>query len=80
MASRTPLMPALLTVLLATAVALPAVAQAPSGGTPAVANGGRLQQIQAQKRVRVCIWPDYYGISQRSPRAARLLVIDPEIG
>lgn len=36
----------------------------------------RLQRIQASKTLRVCIWPDYYGISFRNPKTQLLSGID----
>lgn len=36
----------------------------------------RLKQIQASKTLRVCIWPDYYGISFRNPKTQQLAGID----
>lgn len=36
----------------------------------------RLQQIEASKTLRVCIWPDYYGISFRNPKTQQLAGID----
>lgn len=36
----------------------------------------RLKQIEATKTLRVCIWPDYYGISYRNPRTQQLSGID----
>ena len=36
----------------------------------------RLQQIQASGQLRVCIWPDYYGISFRNPKTQQLAGID----
>ncbi len=36
----------------------------------------RLQRIQAHQALRVCIWPDYYGISFRNPKTQLLSGID----
>jgi cyclohexadienyl dehydratase len=36
----------------------------------------RLKQIEASKTLRVCIWPDYYGISFRNPKTQQLVGID----
>jgi ABC-type amino acid transport substrate-binding protein len=36
----------------------------------------RLARIQTAKVLRVCIWPDYYGISFRNPRTMQLAGID----
>ena len=39
----------------------------------------RLARIQASGQVRVCIWPDYYGISLRDPRTQQLAGIDIDL-
>lgn len=49
------------------------------GGGGAAAGGNRLQQIIASKKLRVCIWPDYYGISLRSPRTQQLAGVDADL-
>ncbi len=49
------------------------------GGGGAAAGGNRLQQIMASKKLRVCIWPDYYGISLRSPRTQQLAGVDADL-
>jgi cyclohexadienyl dehydratase len=36
----------------------------------------RLQAIEAARQLRVCIWPDYYGISFRNPKTQQLSGID----
>ncbi len=36
----------------------------------------RLGRIDATKQLRVCIWPDYYGISFRNPKTQQLAGID----
>lgn len=40
------------------------------------ATSERLERIAAHKLVRVCIWPDYYGITYRNPRTQQLSGID----
>lgn len=40
------------------------------------ASSGRLEQIQAAKVLRVCIWPDYYSITYRNPKTQQLAGID----
>ncbi len=40
---------------------------------------GRMERIQANKLVRVCIWPDYYGITYRNPRTQQLSGIDIDL-
>jgi ABC-type amino acid transport substrate-binding protein len=44
----------------------------PSQSTPP----DRLARIEAAKTLRVCIWPDYYGISFRNPKNQQLAGID----
>jgi len=39
----------------------------------------RLDRIQAARQLRVCIWPDYYGISYRDPRTLELSGIDIDL-
>jgi ABC-type amino acid transport substrate-binding protein len=43
---------------------------------PAFAQSGRLGRVMAAHEVRVCIWPDYYGISFRNPKTQQLKGID----
>jgi ABC-type amino acid transport substrate-binding protein len=38
-----------------------------------------LARIQAAKSVRVCIWPDYYGITYRNPKTQVLSGIDIDL-
>jgi ABC-type amino acid transport substrate-binding protein len=38
-----------------------------------------LAQIQSAKAVRVCIWPDYYGITYRNPKTQVLSGIDIDL-
>ena len=45
---------------------------------PAAA-GPVLERIKASGTLRVCIWPDYYGITWRSPRTGQLAGIDIEL-
>jgi hypothetical protein len=47
---------------LAMCLALPAQAAGPQSPL------GHLERVMADKEVRVCIWPDYYGISYRNPK------------
>lgn len=37
---------------------------------------GHLEKILAVKELKVCIWPDYYGISYRNPKTMQLSGID----
>ncbi|MBP7580171.1 MAG: amino acid ABC transporter substrate-binding protein, partial [Vogesella sp.] len=43
---------------------------------PAAAHAGRLDDVLAAREVRVCIWPDYYGISYRNPKTRQLSGVD----
>jgi len=45
----------------------------------AQADTGHLERIASSKELRVCIWPDYYGISYRNPRTQQLEGIDIEL-
>jgi len=42
----------------------------------ATARSGHLERIKASATLRVCIWPDYYGISFRNPKNGELSGID----
>ena len=42
----------------------------------AAAEGSRLDRVLADLLVRVCIWPDYYGITFRNPKTQELSGID----
>ena len=41
--------------------------------------GPVLDRIKASGTLRVCIWPDYYGITYRDPRTQRLTGLDIEL-
>jgi ABC-type amino acid transport substrate-binding protein len=58
---------ALVVVLLAGLAALPALA------------GPVLDRIQSGTTLRVCIWPDYYGVTFRNPRSQQLVGIDIDL-
>ncbi|RZL38411.1 MAG: amino acid ABC transporter substrate-binding protein [Rubrivivax sp.] len=50
--------------------------------TPATAQDApspTLARIQARASVRVCIWPDYYGITYRNPRNQQLTGLDIDL-
>jgi ABC-type amino acid transport substrate-binding protein len=47
-------------------------------GTGAAA-GPVLDRVKASGTVRVCIWPDYYGVTWRSPRTGQLSGIDIDL-
>ncbi|MEW5787497.1 MAG: ABC transporter substrate-binding protein [Pseudomonadota bacterium] len=40
---------------------------------------GRLDKVLAAGQVRVCVWPDYYGISFRNPKTQQLSGIDVDM-
>lgn len=40
---------------------------------------GRLDRVSAAGELRVCIWPDYYGITFRNPRTLELSGIDIDL-
>jgi len=42
----------------------------------AVQGKDRLARIEASRTLRVCIWPDYYGISYRNPKSLQLSGVD----
>ena len=44
-----------------------------------VTAGPVMERVKASAVVRVCIWPDYYGISLRSPRNQKLVGIDIDL-
>jgi cyclohexadienyl dehydratase len=46
---------------------------------PASAQTGHLERIGASKELRVCIWPDYFGISYRNPKTQQLEGIDIDL-
>jgi ABC-type amino acid transport substrate-binding protein len=47
---------------------------------PAPASAGPvMDRVKAAGLVRVCIWPDYYGISFRNPRNQQLMGLDIEM-
>ena len=41
--------------------------------------GAVLDRVKASGTVRVCIWPDYYGITYRSPRNQQLVGLDIDL-
>lgn len=47
-----------------------------SAAHAAPGNPSRLERIIAEKRLRVCVWPDYYGITFRNPKTQQLAGID----
>nr|WP_235533640.1 MULTISPECIES: ABC transporter substrate-binding protein [unclassified Roseateles] len=47
--------------------------------TAAAAPSSVSQRIRDSGQLRVCIWPDYYGVSLRDPRTGRLSGIDIDL-
>lgn len=47
-----------------------------AGASQALAEDSALDRIGAAKTLRVCIWPDYFGISYRDPKTQQLSGID----
>ena len=45
----------------------------------AVATASRLERVLEAKTLRVCIWPDYYGITYRNPKTQQLSGIDIDL-
>jgi ABC-type amino acid transport substrate-binding protein len=43
------------------------------------AEGDRLEKITKEKRLKVCIWSEYYGISYLDPRTQKLVGIDSDL-
>jgi cyclohexadienyl dehydratase len=46
---------------------------------PHAAAGPALERIKAAGTLRVCVWPDYYGVSFRNPRTQQLTGIDIDL-
>ena len=61
----------LLATLIISSLVLPAGAAEPAAS--------RLERITAEQKLRVCIWPDYYGITYRNPKTQQLSGIDIEM-
>lgn len=59
---------------LVAALALLAAMAAGAAPPPSVA-----QRVQSSGELRVCIWPEYYGISLRNPRTGQLSGIDIDL-
>ncbi|WP_153111117.1 ABC transporter substrate-binding protein [Propionivibrio limicola] len=68
----------LLALVSSAAILLPAVARGaePKSSPAGAASATRLERIAASQRLRVCIWPDYYGITYRNPKTLMLSGID----
>jgi cyclohexadienyl dehydratase len=63
--------------LLAVALAVTSAAAVAQSGGPA--GGARLERITAAGELRVCIWPEYYGVTFRNPRSGVLTGVDAEL-
>lgn len=53
-----------------------------AGGVPTEVGAepvSRIDRIVASQHLRVCVWPDYYGISLRDPRTLELRGIDVDL-
>lgn len=48
-------------------------------GVIEIAHAAALQDIQTTKVLKVCIWPDYFGISYRNPRSGVLQGVDIDL-
>ena len=53
-----------------------AVVQVPAQANDVVHPADRLSRILHAKTLRVCVWPDYYGITYRNPKTQQLMGID----
>lgn len=60
-------------------LALVAAAFTPHASFAQSTAGGHLERIQATHTLRVCIWPDYYGITYRNPKTQTLTGIDIDL-
>jgi len=65
-----------LSLLAAWCAALLWPAAASAQGNPREAASGALQRLATGAALRVCIWPNYYGISLRHPRTQELQGLD----
>ncbi|RTL20176.1 MAG: amino acid ABC transporter substrate-binding protein [Burkholderiales bacterium] len=61
------------------AVALTLTLALAATAATAVAAQGTGQRVRDSGELRVCIWPDYYGISLRNPRTGQLAGIDIDL-
>ncbi len=49
------------------------------GAAPLQAQESTLDRIQSAKNLRICVWPDYFGISYRDPKTQQLSGIDVDM-
>ena len=54
-------------------------AASPGGAGAAAATGNLLEEVRREGRLRVCMWPDYYGISYRNRRTGVLQGLDVDL-
>ena len=47
--------------------------------TPATLAGPVLDRVHSSGMLKVCIWPDYYGVTWRNPRTQQLVGIDIDL-
>ena len=47
--------------------------------TPVLADASHLDRVLVAKELRVCIWPDYYGIAYRHPQTQQLTGLDVDM-
>ncbi len=66
-------------VLLSPLLALLAVTTAQAQAQPPAPDNSRLDRVLQAKTLRVCIWPDYYGITYRNPKTQQLSGIDIDL-
>ena len=50
-----------------------------AASSPLAAADSRLDRVVAEGKLRVCIWPDYYGITYRNPKTQELSGIDVDM-
>ncbi len=67
------------TVLLMAIATLFAVAASAPAQAAAAAAPDRLQRVLNAGELRVCVWPEYYGITYRNPKTGQLSGIDIDI-
>lgn len=58
---------------------LPLLAAGLAQGQSAAPPPSRLDRVLASRTLRVCIWPDYYGITYRNPKTQALVGIDIDL-
>lgn len=66
-------------ITFSTSVAVLALALSWGPACPTAQAGPVAERVRASGQLRVCIWPDYYGITYRSPRTEQLSGIDIDL-